>query len=219
MGVIMSELLLYVDKRDNKKTESVEKLSFLIVGATLLLSVYDSLTRPAPNKSFIDILFLSATSIAGLLNIVFAIMLNKIKIEKRKITFYRIILGISGLILIIDGINKYSQNYHSIQYLLLIAGFLYFAVALFYDDMQKRKFVKINEEGIFHRSSFIKQKFFRWNEINSIQFDDKQLTLSLNNNKPYSFKIFPKENAPLSDFKARLREETSKRDIKLMSQA
>ena len=99
----------------------------------------------------------------------------------------------------------------------MAAGFLYFAVALFYDDMQKRKFVKINDEGIFHRKSFLKQKNFSWNEINSIQFDNKKLTLSLANEKLYSFKIFPKENEPIHDFIARLNEETSKRNIKLIT--
>lgn len=219
MGVNMNELLLYLDKGKNKRTESLEKFSFIIVGVTLLLSVYDSLTSPVPSRSFIDILFLSVSSIAGLINIIFAITLNKIKIEKRRVNFYRLILGISGLILIIDGINKYSQNSNSIHYLLLIAGFLYFAVALFYNDLQKRKFVKINDEGIFHRSSILKLKNFGWNEINSIQFNNKKLTLSLNNEKPYSFKVIPKGEGSVDDLIERLQQETSKRNIRLISEA
>ncbi len=213
----MNEFLLYLDKKKSKNSDYIEKFSFIIVGSTLLLSVYDSLSAAVPNRSFLDILFLGICSFAGLINIIFAIMLNKIKIEKRRTLFYRLILGISGLILIIDGLNKYRQNYHSIQYLLMAAGFLYFAVALFYDDLQKRKFVKINDEGILHRKSFLKQKNFSWNEINSIQFDNKKLTLSLVNEKLYSFKIFPKENEPINDFIARLNEETSKRNIKLVT--
>lgn len=211
----MNDFLLYLDKRNSKKAESIEKFSFIIVGVTLLLAAYDSLARPLPNRSFLDILFLGISSITGLTNIIFAIMLNKIKLEKRKTTFYRFILGISGLILIVDGINKYMQNYHSIQYLLLTAGFLYFAVALFYNDMQKRKFVKITDEGILHRSSFLKEKIFSWNDITSIQLDEKQLTLSLNNKKKCSIKILPKENEPVNDFKTRLSEESSKRKITL----
>jgi hypothetical protein len=213
----MNEFLLYLDKKRSKNIEYIEKFSFIIAGSTLLLSVYDSLSIAAPDRSFLDILFLSISSIAGLIDIIFAIMLNKIKLEKRRTLFYRLILGISGLILIIDGLNKYRQNYHSIQYLLMAAGFLYFAVALFYDDMQKRKFVKINDEGIFHRKSFLKQKNFTWNEINSIRFDNKKLTLSLANEKLYSLKIFPKEDEPIHDFIARLNEETSKRNIKLIT--
>ncbi len=211
----MNDFLLYLDKRNSKKAESIEKFSFIIVGVTLLLAAYDSLARPLPNRFFLDILFLGISSITGLTNIIFAIMLNKIKLEKRKTTFYRFILGISGLILIVDGINKYMQNYHSIQYLLLTAGFLYFAVALFYNDMQKRKFVKITDEGILHRSSFLKEKIFSWNDITSIQLDEKQLTLSLNNKKKCSIKILPKENEPVNDFKTRLSEESSKRKITL----
>ena len=56
MGVNMNELLLYLDKGKNKRTESLEKFSFIIVGVTLLLSVYDSLTSPVPSRSFIDLL-------------------------------------------------------------------------------------------------------------------------------------------------------------------
>lgn len=215
----MNELQLYLDKRNSKKAESIEKFSFIIVGVSLLFSVYDSLMGQVPNRSFVDILFLSVSTIAGLLNIIFAIMLNKIKIEKRKVIFYRYILGISGLILIIDGINKSMHGSHLIQYLLMIAGFLYFAVALFYDDIQKRKFVKINDEGIVHRKSFLKQNNFSWNEISAIQFDDKKLTLSLNNKKQYSLKILPKENQPIDDFNTRLNEIAFKRKIKLTNEA
>ncbi len=213
----MDELTLYLDKRNSKKAEAIEKFSFIIAGVTLLLSVYDSLMQPVAAKSFIDLLFLSISSIAGLLNIIFAVIINKIKPETKKIKIYRFLLAVSGLILIIDGVNKFMHHHQSIQYLLIFAGFLYFSVALFYDDMQKRKYVKINNEGISYRSSFLKNKIFSWKNINSIQFDDKKFTVNFVNNKQYSFKVFPKGKESIADFKTRLGEETSKRNIKLVA--
>jgi hypothetical protein len=213
----MDELILYLDKRDSKKAEAVEKFSFIIAGVTLLFSAYDSLMKPASSKSFIDILFLSFSSVAGLLNIIFAVIINKIKPETKKIKFYRSLLAASGLILIIDGVNKFMQHHQSIQYFLILAGFLYFSVALFYDDMQKRKYVKFNEEGISYRRSFLNNKTFSWENINSIQLDDKKFTLNFNDNKQYSFKVFPKGTESIADFKTRLGQEASKRNIKLVA--
>ena len=213
----MDESILYIDKRNSKKAESIEKFSFIIAGITLLISAYDSLTKPSGVKSFIDLLFLSISSIAGLLNIVFALIINKIKPETKKIKFYRFLLAVSGLILIIDGINKFMQQHQSIQYLLILAGFLYFSVALFYDDMQKRKYVKISEEGISYRGSFLNSKSFNWKNIDSIHFDDKKFTIDFTDKKQYSFKVFPKETELITDFKTRLGEETSKRNIKLIT--
>ena len=213
----MDELILYLDKKDSKKAEAAEKFSFLIAGVTLLISVYDSLTRPVPVKSFIDIIFLSVSSIAGLLNIIFAIVINKIKPETKKVKIYRILLAVSGLVLMLDGINKFMQHHQSIQYFLILAGFLYFAVALFYNDMQKRKYIKINDDGISYRRSFLNRKNFAWTDIESIRFDDKRFTLNYVDNKQYNFNIYPKGESSIFDFKTRLNEEASKRNIKLVT--
>jgi hypothetical protein len=77
----MNEITLYLDKRDSKKAKAVEKFSFIIAGVTLLISSYDSLMKPAGIKSFIDILFLCISSIAGILNIIFAFIIYKIEPE------------------------------------------------------------------------------------------------------------------------------------------
>jgi hypothetical protein len=213
----MDELIIYIDKKSAKKGVAAEKFSFIVAGFTLLISVYDSLIRPVPYRTFIDIFYLSISSVAGILNIIFAFFITKIKPESKKVFIYRFLLAVSGIVLISDGFNKLLQHHKAIQYALMFAGLLYLIVALFYNEMQKRKNIKLKDNGILYSGSIFKKRLFQWNDINSIQFDDRKISVITNSGKHHNFPILSNGNEFVSDFQKKLTEEVLKRKIKLES--
>jgi hypothetical protein len=207
----MNEEILNLNKQSGKTGQAAEKISFLIVGITLFLTVYDGFTNLIA-KSVLDKLYLSISAITGILNILFAVIINKIKPESKKIIIYRLLIAVSGIILILDGVNKIYQHYHAMQFLLMFAGFLYLSHALFYENLQKLHYIKFNDKRIIYRT-FLISKSFLWNDLSSTYLDKEKLIISLNNGKVYNYNIFPKDSKLFEDFILRFTE-TAKSKIK-----
>ena len=182
----MSELIIYL-KQASKRQQRLEKFTFLLAGFSFLIAVLDNYNSDGRVFDNLDYIYNSVMLFTGVVNIIYGSLFNKIKDNSQKDLITRLLLFLTGIILIIDGLHKILLGHYLIQYLLIAAGFLYVFLSLYYKQIQKLKSVKLNKQGISWRTSpFIKHTFL-WNDISSLYLEEKRMTITLLNKK--NFKI------------------------------
>ncbi len=184
----MSEFIIYL-KKENRRNQKLEKMTFLLAGFSFLIAVMDNYNSDSRIFDGLDYIYNSVMLVAGIINIIYGSLFNMMKDNSQKETITRLLLFLTGVVLIIDGLHKILLGHNLIQYFLIAAGLLYVSLGVFYKQFQKLKSVKLNKEGISWRTSPFLKHTFLWNDISSLYLEEKRMTITLLNKKNYKINL------------------------------
>ncbi len=184
----MSEFIIYL-KKENKHKQKLEKITFLLAGFTFLIAVLDNYSADGRIFDGLDYIYNTVMLIAGIANIFYGLLFDRVKESSQKDLITRLLLFLTGIILIIDGLHKMLLGHNLIQYFLIAAGFIYVALSLYYKQFQRLKAVKLNKQGISWRTSPFLKHTFLWNDISSLYLEEKRMTITLLNKKNYKINL------------------------------
>ncbi len=184
----MSDFVIYL-KKENRRKQKLEKMTFLLAGFSFLIAVLDNYNSDGRIFNGLDYIYNAVMLVTGIVNIIYGSFFNQIKDNSQKELITRLLLFLTGIILIIDGLHKILLGHYLIQYLLIAAGFLYVFLSLYYKQIQKLKSVKLNKQGISWRASPFLKHTFLWNDISSLYLEEKRMTITLLNKKNYKINL------------------------------
>ncbi len=184
----MSEFIIYL-KKDSKRNQKLEKITFLLAGFSFLIAVMDNYNSDHKVIDGLDYIYNAAMLVAGITNIIYGILFNRLKDNSVKELITRLLFTLTGTILIIDGVHKILLQHYLIQYFLIAAGILYIFLGFYYKQIQKLKSVRLNKEGISWRTSPFVKHTFLWNDISSLYLEEKRMTITLLNKKNYKINL------------------------------
>ena len=184
----MSELIIYL-KKESKHKQKLEKITFLLAGFSFLIAVLDNYNLDGRIFNGLDYIYNAVMLVTGTVNIIYGSLFNMIKDNSQKGLITRLLLFLTGIILIIDGLHKFLLGHNLIQYFLIASGFIYVTLSLYYKQFQRLKSVKLNRQGISWRTSPFLKHTFLWNDISSLYLEEKRMTIIFLNKKNYKINL------------------------------
>ncbi len=132
----MPDFIIYLKKILADK-QKLEKMTFLLAGFSFLIAVLDNYNSDSRIFDGLDYIYNAVMLVAGIVNIIYGFLFNTIKDSSQKELITRLLLFLTGIILIIDGLHKILLGHNLIQYFLIAAGLLYISLGVFYKQFQK----------------------------------------------------------------------------------
>ena len=187
----MNVVTLQLVKRSPARLKRFEKLSFLLGGAMLLLSVYDRSQSGGMSSGLFAVIYYSGYIAGGVINLAAGFLYSKIPDTKKEITG-RILQSIVALLLLFDSIDKFTRGKILLPVVLLAAGILYFLVAVFTPVLKGRRVITADDDKIIFPGYFFMKRSIELKDLKEFSYINDSLSIKLKEGK--TIKLFPGEN-------------------------
>jgi len=174
-----------------------QKFSFFLVAIPLLMSAWDRLLIPtdtpsAFNFTFIILLLLGVTS-NGLISVFYEKFGSMSK--RNKIADW--LLGLNGVLLLFDGVEKWLQQPRDIVYALTLAGLLLITRSILGSRMQIKRSLTISNKGMKAKRNLFRMVRIPWSKIQQVDLQSDKIKVILKSNKIIT--IYP-DGTPAAEF-------------------
>ena len=180
------DVTLSLIRKNNKRAVKFQKLSFILAGFILLLN----LTEYSPGRNepqYFKIIYIIAYLIGGSLNLAAAFFYDKIKPVEIKEHVVRWFNSVTGVLLIFDAAQKFSNDKTGLTITIFLTGMLYIFISFYWETLKKRRNITVNDDKITFRKSIFRTKSILLTEIDELQLTREKINITLKNGKSLEF--------------------------------
>ena len=202
----METVTLMLERGGGKNREKLQRFTFILAGLIFIMNLFDYTSSWQNKGEIFKILIFAGYLLGGVTNIGVAFVYDRIKSEAAKDKVTRWLNALTGILLLLDAVQKFALGKIAMPITLSAAGLLYLLVAYYWTKFKNRRVLSINDEYVVFRKWIAKAKKIPVAELRNISLSGNEIKIFRRNGKSYKLYLAKNEESAINMFEQKLDE-------------